>query len=114
MLDDSGDVDITSNDLSLVTGPDEVKQLLTQRLRTFLSEWFLDNTVGIPYIQSIFQKQSDFNLTRSLILTEIAQTPGVLEVQEYELDYTRGNRKLDVDTRVRVEDDVINFSEVIP
>ena len=110
----SGDIDIENGQLSLVSGSDEISQLLQQRLRTFREEWFLDLTVGVPYYQGILVKRPNPNLVRSLILNEIINTPGVLEVLEYEDDIDTSTRKLSVDFRARVEDDIINFSEVLP
>ena len=49
--EDTGDLEITNNDLSLTYGVDSRRQHLEIRLRTFLSEWFLDTTVGVPYVQ---------------------------------------------------------------
>ena len=108
------DISITNGKISLVSGTDEIRQLLEQRLRTFRSEWFLDLTVGVPYYEGILVKRPNPNLVRSLLLDEVINTPGVLEVLEFDIEIDNSTRELSVDFRVRVEDDIINFSEVLP
>jgi len=114
LLDDNWDIDTTANSLSLVTKADEVRQLWHQRMQTFFGEWFLDVTVGIPYIQAIFNKQTDINIVRSLLLSETVNTTGILEVLTFDLSFDRSARSLRLDASVRAYDEIINFSEVLP
>ena len=110
---EDGDIDVTSNDLSFVTGSDEVKQLLRQRLRMFLGEWFLDTTKGIPYFQSILKKNPNPVSIDSAFKNEILETPGILELFEFELNVDASLRKLTLDFRAVSTDGIIDFSEVL-
>lgn len=47
---------ITNGDLTQTTGIDSIRQFIAQRLRTGQDEWFLDGSIGVPYLQRIFDK----------------------------------------------------------
>lgn len=115
LLDDTEwDVDITDNNLSLVTRADEVRQHWKQRMQTFFGEWFLDVSRGLPYLQAIYNKQTDINIVRSLLLSQTVGTPGITKVLTFDLTFDRGERRLRLDASVIAYDEVINFSEVLP
>ena len=82
-IDSSGDIEESNGDLSLTTGTDSIDQFLRQKLRTFFGEWFLDNRVGLPYFQQIFQKDFDIDIIDSAFKREILTTNGVLELLEF-------------------------------
>jgi len=113
LQDEDGDVNVTNNQTSLVNGANEVMQLLRQRLRTFLAEWFLDTTIGIPYFQDIFKKNPSPIAMESAFKNEILNTPGVLELSEFELEVDPSLRTLTVTGRAVVTDGIIDFSEVL-
>ena len=45
------DLIIENYDLVLVDGIDLVRQAIKQRLLLVLEEWFLDDTIGVPWYQ---------------------------------------------------------------
>lgn len=67
--------------------PDTVAQRLAIRLRTFLSEWFMDTEYGTPYFQEILGKK---NLRKSYIdsimRSEIMKESGVKEIGDFYSD----------------------------
>jgi len=97
----NGDLEFTNNALTIVDAENEVKQRLAQRLRTFFAEWFLDNTIGLPYYEDIFIKNPNAGLVEALLKTEIIDTPGVLELLSFEIDIDKATRKLTVSFMVR-------------
>ena len=50
------DVQIVNGDLQLVGAGPAILQHILQRLGIFLGEWFLDNTIGVPYFQQVLVK----------------------------------------------------------
>lgn len=87
------DLDLSSGNLELIDGVDEIAQKLRIRYQFFLGEWFLDQRQGIPYFQKIFVKP--FNKTDTdAILREVAETtPGIVEVNRFDSTFdgvTRG------------------------
>lgn len=72
--------------LELVSDTEEIAQFLAQRLRTFFGEWFLDNTIGVPYFEEIFTKQQNVDAIEAIFIDEILSTPGVVQLFSFELD----------------------------
>ena len=55
-LNSDWDIDISMSDLIQTTGRESIQQHWAQRLKTFLGEWFLDTSIGVPYFQQILKK----------------------------------------------------------
>jgi hypothetical protein len=81
-------LDTLTGDLVFKNGASPVTQLMAdivaQRLRitlyTFYGEWFLDNTIGVPYIQQIFTKVQRKSTIDLIFQGLIAADPGVIEI----------------------------------
>jgi len=103
---------IVNGDLVLTKDADAIKQHLTQRLKMFSGEWFLDLTEGVPYFQNILIKNPNPDVVDGLLKEEILSTPGVDELLSFNLDYDASLRKLTVDFSVRVLDTIIDFENL--
>lgn len=114
LLDTNGDIDITEGKFTLTTGLDAIKQHLKQRLKLFYGEWFLDITKGIPYFQHILNKNPNPIVVDAVLKRTIIETPGILELLEFDLNIDSENRELQIDFKARAEDGNVNFSEVVP
>lgn len=99
-LNDDGSLLIEANNLVWATGADEVATALTTNLRSFLGEWFLDESLGVPWKQLIFQKGTPPDLVASALKVEIVQTKGVRSLNSFEMDIDRATRKLTVTVSV--------------
>ena len=108
-----GDIELDGNDFVLITGTEAIQQHLSQRLKTFLEEWFLDKRIGIAYLQQILKKNPDPVVVDSIIKREIINTPGIKELTRFVLDIS-SYRILTLTFSARTTDGVINFSEAIP
>ena len=102
------DLIIENYDLVLVDGIDLVRQSIKQRLLLVLEEWFLDDTIGVPWYQYIFQKGSDINRVKSILINTISGTDGVIKVTSLELNYNISNRNLTVDFSAQTNEGIIN------
>ena len=93
-------IDPTTGDLVFQNGACPVTQLqadvVAQRLRitlyTFYGEWFLDDTIGVPYIQQIFTKIRRKSTVDLIFQGLIAADPGVIEILSFnsEINSQRG------------------------
>jgi len=110
----SGDLDLQGGQLVLVEGQEEIKQHLEQRLRTFLGEWFLDQSIGIPYFDDILKKNVIVSEVESIFINEIISTPGVVRLLEFDLSLDKGLRRLSVTCLVETIDGIIDFSGGLP
>ena len=89
-----GDLVLTSGQLTLVDGNQEVQQLLIQQLRTFMGGYFLDPTLGVPYVQQVFQKGISQDVMEGIFRQAILDVPGVLSITAFQLTLTARNLTL--------------------
>jgi hypothetical protein len=94
---DSGDVDFTNGQMRNTSGAQEAKQNLAQNLRTFLGEWFLDITLGLPYFQIIFEKGTPIEVIKSYLQEAVLSTKGIADVETLDVELDAQTRKLTVD-----------------
>jgi hypothetical protein len=114
-LDETGDLAIDANELVLVSAADEVAQRLRCRLRSFLGDWFLNVTQGVPYRDEVFAKRNAPSRVEAAIKKEILTTSGVQELLEYTQVLDGSTRRMTVDFKVRATDGtIVEFSEAIP
>ena len=100
-LDSSGDCVFINGPLTVagVTNKarDVVAQRLSIRLKTWLGEWFLDTTYGIPYLTRILVKGVSKTTVDNILREEILKEPGVLEIQKFTSSFDPGTRLYNCD-----------------
>lgn len=104
MLDDQGDLDMSSGDLVITSGIDAVRQSAMSRLRFFKGEWFMDELIGVDYWGTILVKNPSLPVVRELLLAEILASPGIASVQQLSLDLDASTRELTTSFKA-VQDD---------
>lgn len=112
-LDENCDLKIENGKFQLLTGADEIAQKLTVRFQFWLTEWFLDTRQGFPGYEQVYVKNPDLIQIRSLIREMILETPGVDYIQKLNLDFVRGDRRLDVSFSVKAKgvDEVFDYTK---
>lgn len=93
LLDSNGDLDLSNLDIKLTSDEQTVAQRIRRRLLTFREEWFLDETLGIPYYTEILGIKNPLDAIRAIFISEINKVPGVKEILDFELS-------LDNETRI--------------
>ncbi|SAQ28106.1 bacteriophage protein [Klebsiella oxytoca] len=81
--DDDGDYTFgQGDDTWLVNSPEAVAQAIKTRFLLWYGQWFLDNTEGTPWIQSVLGKQrpETYNLA---IRQRILETQGVSSITAF-------------------------------
>ena len=91
-----GDLSVTNNQLDTVTGQEEIRQFSIQTLKTFLGEWVLDTTIGVPYFD-MFEKGVNPDTIEALFINEILETLGVVRLLDFNLDLDVATRELQLD-----------------
>ncbi len=107
------DLLIIEGDLVLTTGREAIRQHIQQRMRAFSGEWFLDLASGLPYYQSILVKNPNLQAIQGILQAEIIGTPGVLELQDFQLNYDNTTRHLTCAFTVSTIDGEIDFAETL-
>jgi len=109
-------LDTTTGDLVFINGKCPVTQLqadvVAQRLRiklyTFYGEWFLNTTIGVPYIQQIFGKVRSKPTVDLIFQGLIAADPGVIEIISFTSEIST-NRGYTMTFSVRVADNTASL-----
>lgn len=110
----TGDIAFVNNNAVLIQGADEVTQVVKGRLKTFLGEWYLDTSIGLPFYQLIFVKGASPQRIALFIKKEIRESPGVISLDEYSQDYDGKTRGFNVKTKIKASDDsILTINEVI-
>lgn len=79
-LDDSGDMAVANGDRATVSGLDAVRQACKVKVQLFLGEIFLDQSLGVDYLNQVLVKNPDPLVVRELIRARLASVADVTEV----------------------------------
>lgn len=97
----------------LVNSPAAVAQAIGTRLRLWLGEWFLDLTVGVPWITQVVGTGTS-GIRDMVIRTAILNTEGVLSIVSYSSSLDTENRLFSVNATVGTVYGPVILSETVP
>lgn len=106
------DIKLNGYDATFVNGPDirsmivadqanVVAQRLTIRLRTFLGEWFINTTYGVPYFERILRKGVNKTTVDNILREQILEEAGVLEIKSFSSDFNAAARSYSCSFQVK-------------
>lgn len=93
-LDASHDLDFSDGRLHFVAGEQRIRQQVVITLKTFLGEWFLDNTHGVPYLENILVKNPNRAEVEAILRAKIKAVPNVVGVPKMRLLLNHPTRSL--------------------
>lgn len=108
----NNDLYFENNNLSTITGIEETAQNIVINMKTFLGEWFLNQTIGVAYFSDIFVKNFSLNNVETVLLNAIINTSGVLNVLEFNVEYNT-NRSITVNTKIQSEEGDIVLNDIL-
>jgi len=83
-----------TGNLAMVADLEAIAQAIDQAVNTYLGEWFLDETIGLPWFQSILVKNPDIASIKALITAAIVGVQGVQGLTSLDATFDRGARTL--------------------
>jgi len=95
---------VNGSDISSMVVKDQanvVAQRLTIRLRTFLGEWFLNTSYGVPYFQRILKKGVERKTVDNILREKILEEPGVLEIESFTSEFNTSARNYSCSFQVK-------------
>src|SRR5690606_38690821 len=113
-LNEDHDIALVNNRPVIATGADEVEQRLRCNLKLFLGEFFLDQSVGTPWRQVIFEKATPPETIAAAIKSVILATPGVVQLRSYSQSIDARTRELSVSFEVLSTDGEIVLEVLAP
>lgn len=121
LLQDTGtkskvhDIAIVNGDIALAKdNMDIIEQAIRQQLTLFYGEWFADITAGIPYLQTVFEKNPNLPALEAIFVDAILAVPGVLELISFSFSVNSTIRTALIKFEVRTETGNIIFNEAVP
>lgn len=99
-------LDETGN-LAMVRDAEAVGQHVRQRLMAYRGEWFLDKTVGVPWLTDVLGRGYDAALAEAVIKAEVLGTDGVTSIRSFSVRFNRDRRELEafnIEVRTEYED----------
>jgi hypothetical protein len=79
-----------------IDGADKVAQQIKINLLSFLGEWFLDTTYGVPYLEEILIKNPHMPSVETILRSHISSVPNVIRITSFGLGWNRQSRTLAV------------------
>jgi len=96
---------LSRGDLPVVAGVYAVAQSMRICFKLGRFEWFLDTdgTEGIPWLQSVYRKQTSPLALASIFRSRAERIPGVAQVTQFETRYDAALRKLAMSFRATTD-----------
>lgn len=82
--------------LFVIDGADRIRQNIDIALKTWLRHWFLDQRIGVPYLEVIFDKRTRPATRESILRAVILSVAGVRQILDFSLDTNPATRVLTV------------------
>lgn len=97
----TGDLAVVNGDFAVVADVDAVPQGIQIRVKMFLGEYWLDESIGVDWLGQILIKNPNPVAVRELIRLAIADTPDVVEVTGAALVMNSSDRSATITYTVR-------------
>ena len=105
----TNDLAIENNNFVLQSGLESLPQKIREKLLLFRGEWFLNETIGLPFFQQIAgQKQIPFPV-RKFFIDIIKSIDGVIDISSFKMNVNRQKRTLEVSFIVKASEGVLNL-----
>lgn len=107
------DLIIKDGDIVLIDNAERVVQQIKIKLKSFLGEWFLDTTYGIPYLEDILIKNPSIDHIRNILRQEIIDVDDVTAVTSLSVLLNRQSRTLTVNFEAQTTFGLVTSKEVL-
>lgn len=104
--------DIITSGRQFITGrnsQEEIRQTIITRLRLFSGEYFRNINDGTPWFQVILEKRTTNEAREAVLRRRLIETPGVLQLVEFQSDFDIDSRKLTVTAEVLTEHGLVSI-----
>ncbi|UVX71379.1 MAG: Protein of unknown function (DUF2634) [Bacteriophage sp.] len=102
-----------NGDVMFIDNAERVAQQIKIQLLTFLGEWFLDVTHGVPYLDYVLIKNPNFTLIRELFREQILKVDGVTNLVNIDIDFNPATRQMSLSYEAETEYGIVTRKEVL-
>lgn len=100
ILDQNGDMTFGSGQLNFYRdSPEAVAQAVMTTLKLWLGEWFIDQTVGVPYQQGVLGTNKKTSIEPT-IRNAILNTIGVQSIESFSIDIDANTRTTKINATI--------------
>lgn len=92
----TGDLSLAGGKPLFVEDQEAIAQAIRSALRTVMGEWFLDPTLGVPYIEAGQNRSTNPFVLGSVVKAKILAVPGVRSVDSMQFSLDRLTRRLSI------------------
>ena len=107
------DIALQNNDFILIDNAERISQQIKISLQFWLGEWFLNSTLGVPYLERICVKSPNIQHIRQIFRNTIQNVNGVTAVNALNLSVDASKRVLTVSYTATTTDGVITRKELL-
>jgi hypothetical protein len=111
-LNENWDIYFDKARSAFVENSQAVAQHVKARLWAFLGEWFLDETAGTPWFQSVFIKPVDMVQVEFILKERILETTGVKELVTFNLTFSNRETLEDKKRTLRLDFSYVDIYDV--
>jgi hypothetical protein len=103
-------------DFPMVSGTDQILQNVLQTLGVYLGEWFLDNTLGLGYYQTVFIKNPNQAAINAMFISALLGVPGVQSILSFssQINSTTASRSMSVKFRLQTISGTVTYQGTLP
>lgn len=112
LLTDDRDIDITGGKATIIDGEEAFRQNVLTNLHLYLEEWFGDTSIGVPWLQDIFEKGISPDQVNSIIKAAILDVPGADKLNSYIFDFDEGRREYTITFNVAFREQNLEFEDI--
>jgi hypothetical protein len=92
--------DVRGRDLVIpikpIDGAARVRQAISIHLKTWLGEWFLDTSHGVPYLENILGKNKRPEIVEAILRAEILKVEGVKSIKSFTMLNDQRTRQISI------------------
>ena len=107
------DIALQNNDFILIDNAERISQQIKISLQFWLGEWFLNDTLGVPYLERICVKNPNLQHIRQIFRNVIQNVSGIIAVNALDLTVDASKRVLTVTYTATTTDGVITRKELL-
>lgn len=108
------DIFLVAGDTPMVSGTDQILQNVLQTLGIYRGEWFLDNTIGLGYYQTVLIKNPNQAAITAMFISALLGIAGVTSVLSFNLVLSTPTRAGNLSFKLLTTSGTVTYQGTLP
>lgn len=113
-IDSTGDITFSGDSLEMVAGIELVTQRIIIGLRTFVGEWYADESEGTRWFQDVFTDQPKTNMVEAMLRKRILDDEDIESIASFSMVVDKSARTVAVYFTARSIYGTVSAETVMP